>query len=143
QLQELVVIADAFLSQRTGNPLNAHYPVSRMALRHLLLAGLEDVVAFEKTFERYEQTPDGKVTAFFADGTEATGDVLVAADGANSKVRQQYLPQARRVETGAVGVGGKFLLTEQTRTWLPRQLTRRMNLIMPLGPYCLFTAPFA
>ena len=31
QLQELVVIADEFLSQRTGNPLDAHYPVSRIA----------------------------------------------------------------------------------------------------------------
>ncbi len=142
QLQELVVIADTFMSQRTGNPLDAHYPVSRIALRHLLLAGLEDIIRFEKTFERYEQTPDGKVTVFFADGTEARGDVLIAADGANSKVRSQYLPQAQRVETGAVGVGGKFLLTEQTRTWLPRQLTVRMNLIMARDPYCLFTAPF-
>lgn len=142
QLQELVVIADEFMSQRTGNPIDAHYPVSRIALRHLLLAGLEDVVHYERTFERYEQTPDGKVTAFFADGTEARGDVLVAADGANSKVCQQYLPQAHRVETGAVGVGGKFLLTEQARAWLPRQLTMRMNLIMPPDPYCLFTAPF-
>jgi 2-polyprenyl-6-methoxyphenol hydroxylase-like FAD-dependent oxidoreductase len=142
QLQELVVIADEFMSRRTGNPIDAHYPVSRIALRHLLLAGLENVVRFEKTFERYEQTPDGKVTAFFADGTEASGDVLVAADGANSRVRQQYLPQAPRAETGAVGVGGKFLLTEQTRAWLPRQLTMRMNLIMPLDSYCLFAAPF-
>jgi 2-polyprenyl-6-methoxyphenol hydroxylase-like FAD-dependent oxidoreductase len=142
-LRELVVIADEFMSQRTGNPIDAHYPVNRIALRHLLLAGLEDVISFEKTFEHYEQTPDGKVTAFFADGTEARGDVLVAADGANSRVRQQYLPQASRVETGAVGIGGKFLLTEQTRTWLPHQLTMRLNLIMPLSPYCLFTAPLA
>jgi 2-polyprenyl-6-methoxyphenol hydroxylase-like FAD-dependent oxidoreductase len=143
QLQELVVIADKFMSQRTGNPIDAHYPVSRIALRHLLLTGLEDIIHFEKTFERYEQTLDGKVTAFFTDGTESRGDVLVAADGANSRVRQQYLPQAPRVETGAVGVGGKLLLTEQTRAWLPHQLTMRLNLMMPLGPYCLFTAPFA
>ena len=142
QLEELLVIAEAFMLKRTGQTFDAHYPVSRMALRHLLLAGLSDVICFEKTFERYEQTPDGKVTAFFADGTQARGDVLVAADGANSKVRQQYLPQAPRVETGAVGVGGRLLLTEQARTWLPRELQTRMNLIMPLDPYCLFAAPF-
>jgi 2-polyprenyl-6-methoxyphenol hydroxylase-like FAD-dependent oxidoreductase len=142
QLHELVIIGEEFMSQSTGNPIDAHYPVSRIALRHLLLAGLEDVVHFEKAFVRYEQTSDGKVTAFFADGTEVSGDVLIAADGANSRVRQQYLPQASRVETGAVGVGGKSLLTSQTRAWLPHQLAVRMNLITPLGPYCLFTAPF-
>jgi len=34
--------------------------VSRIALRHLLLAGLEDVVIYDKTFERYERTREGK-----------------------------------------------------------------------------------
>jgi len=37
--------------------------------------------------------------------------------------RQQYFTtQAQRVEIGAVGVGGKFLLTDQARAWLPHQL---------------------
>lgn len=142
QLRELVVIGDALMSQSAGNSIDAHYPVNRMALRHLLLAGLEDVISFNKTFERYEHTHDGKVTAYFSNGTSATGDALVGADGANSRVRQQYLPQAPRMETGAGGIGGKVLLTEQTRTWLPRQLTTRMNLIMPGDGYCLFSAPF-
>jgi 2-polyprenyl-6-methoxyphenol hydroxylase-like FAD-dependent oxidoreductase len=141
QLQELVIIA-ASMSQKAGDPVNAHYPVNRIALRHLLLTGLEDVISFNKTFERYEQTDDGKVTAYFSDGTSASGDVLVGADGANSRVRQQYLPQAPRVETGAAGIGGKVVLTEQARAWLPHELTARMNLIMPPDRYCLFSAPF-
>ena len=142
QLQELVVIADEFMSNKTGNPIDAHYPVSRLALRHLLLAGLEDVIHFDKTFEHYECTREGKVTVSFADGTSATGDVLVAADGANSRVRQQYLPQAPRMEIGAAAIGGKFLLTDQARARLPSQLAVRLNLIMPPDRYCLFTAPF-
>lgn len=142
QLEELVVIAEEFMSGGTGAPVDAHYPINRITLRHLLLAGMEDVVHFDKMFERYEQTPDGKVTAFFADGTSATGDVLVAADGANSRVRKQYLPQARRVETGAVAIGGKLSLTDQTRAWLPQQLAARMNLIMPPSRYTLFNAVF-
>src|SRR5260370_16744086 len=119
QLQELMVIANRSTSNGEGSPIDAHYPVSRIALRRLLLAGLEDVVRFDKVFERYERTHDGKVTAYFTDGTSDTGDVLVGADGANSRVRKQYLPQAPRIEIGVVGVFGTFLLTEQTRAWLP------------------------
>jgi hypothetical protein len=69
--------------------------VSRMTLRQVLLTGVDDAVQFDKVFSHYEQHPDGKVTAFFQDGTSATGDVLVAADGSNSRVRRQYLPHAK------------------------------------------------
>src|SRR5581483_11793392 len=127
-LEELVVLGDAFMARGTEEPIDGHYPVSRIALRHLLLAGLSDIVHFDKTIERYEQTPDGKVTAFFTDGTSATGDVLVGADGANSRVRQQYLQHAPRVEIGAGGVGGRLPLTDQSRSWLPDALTTRLNL---------------
>jgi 2-polyprenyl-6-methoxyphenol hydroxylase-like FAD-dependent oxidoreductase len=142
QLEELVVIGEEFMSNKTGSPIDAHYPVNRIALRQVLLAGMQDVIHFNKTFERYQQAADGKVTAFFADGMSATGDVLVAADGANSRVRKQYLPHAQRVETGAAGIGGKLQLTEQARAWLPRQLLSRMNLTMPPSRYTLFNAAF-
>ena len=142
QLEELVVIGEEFMSNKTGSPIDAHYPVNRIALRQVLLAGLQDVIQFDKTFERYQQTTGGKVTAFFVDGTSASGDVLVAADGANSRVRKQFLPHAQRVETGAAGIGGKLLLTEQARAWLPRQLLSRMNLTMPPSRYTLFNAAF-
>jgi len=141
QLQKLMVLNRA-KAHGTGNPVRAHYPISRIALRSLLLAGLEDVVHFDKAFERYESTHDGKVTAYFADGTSATGDVLVGADGANSRVCKQYLPQAARVEIGVVGVFGKLLLTEQTRAWLPSQLLLRTNLIMPRDRYFMVNNPF-
>jgi hypothetical protein len=59
-------------------------------------------------FTRYEHSAEGKVTAFFANGTSATGDLLVGADAVRSRVRGQFLPAAREVETPAVGVGGKI-----------------------------------
>lgn len=142
QLEELVVIGEAFMSNKTGDPIDAHYPVNRIALRHLLLAGMQDVVHFEKIFDHYEHAIDGKITAFFADGTSIIGDVLVAADGANSTVRKQYLPQAQRVGIDAAGIGGKLLLNEQTRAWLPLQLLSRMNLMMSPSRYTLFNASF-
>jgi 2-polyprenyl-6-methoxyphenol hydroxylase-like FAD-dependent oxidoreductase len=65
--------------------------LERQPLRQLLLTGLEDQVHCGKEFTHYEREADGTVTAFFADGGSASGRVLVAADGARSAVRAQYL----------------------------------------------------
>lgn len=113
--------------------------VSRMTLRQVLLTGLEDVVHFEKRFTKYEQHPDGKVTAFFDDGSSATGDVLIAADGSGSRVRKQYLPQAKLVDTGLIGITGKTPLTDETRTLLPKKMIEGVSLVHgPRGFMCIF-----
>jgi salicylate hydroxylase len=83
------------------DPVARHRAASRITLRQLLLAGLDNV-HFGKTFERYEQC-GGRISLCFEDGTSAEGDVLVAADGGGSRVRRQFLPHAQRVETGVVG----------------------------------------
>lgn len=106
----------------------------------MLLGGLDDVVHPGKEFTRSEQGPDGRVTAYFTDGTSATGDVLVGADGANSRVRQQYLPDAHRADTGIVAIAGKLPLTSQTRAWLPERLSGSVNNIMPPRDSFMFTA---
>ena len=46
------------------------------------------------------------VTAIFADGTRAQGDLLVAADGIHSTVRQQFLPALAPVYAGYVAWRG-------------------------------------
>ena len=46
-----------------------------------------------------EDGPDG-VTAHFADGSTATGDMLVGADGLNSTVREAIAPATRPVHAG-------------------------------------------
>ncbi|KOT52691.1 MULTISPECIES: FAD-dependent oxidoreductase [Streptomyces] len=103
--------------------------VSRMTLRQVLLTGLDDTVHFEKRFTRYEQNLDGTVTAFFDDGTSATGDLLVAADGTNSRVRAQYLPHAKLLDTGLVGITGKTLLTDETRELLPKEIIDGVTMV--------------
>lgn len=56
--------------------------------------------------ERIEETADG-VTAHFADGTSATGDILVGCDGVGSVTRRWIDPGAPEPEyTGLLSVGG-------------------------------------
>ncbi|MGV9808106.1 FAD-dependent oxidoreductase [Micromonospora chersina] len=121
----------------TGGPDERHYGVSRISLREVLLTGLDDAVHLGREFTRYETTADGRVTAHFADGGTATADVLVGADGANSRVRRQLLPQARRIDTGIVAIAGKHRLDG---AGLPRVLTHDANLVIPKGRGSLFTA---
>lgn len=142
RLEELAVFDQTGRWGATTDPAESQHPVDRTTLRQVLLAGLDDVVHFDKKFERYERSPDGRVTAHFADGTSATGDVLVGADGVNSRVREQYLPQARRIEPNAIGVALKLPLTEQTRSWLPPRLASGSTMILTPAPFFLFTSVF-
>ncbi len=89
-----------------------HLNINRFTLRQILLHGQE--VHYGKRFTRYETDNDG-VTAYFADGTSARGTLLAGADGVNSPVRQQYLPQLDVVDTGLVQLYGRIPLTSATR----------------------------
>lgn len=121
-----------------SDPANSEQSVSRMTLRQVLLTGLEEIVHFDKTFTHYEQHSDGTVTAFFEDGTSATGDLLIAADGTNSRIRRQYLPHARLEETGILSVGGKVALTVETTALLPPKVFNGISMIMaPKGYGCI------
>lgn len=123
------------------DPAHSTHAVSRVTLRRLLLAGLSEIVHFDKELIRYEQTDDGKVTAFFADGTSASGDVLIGADGVRSHVRQQLLPTATVIDLPAIGVGGKLALTGEVESWLPSALLTNKNMILPHRHF-LFTSIF-
>lgn len=111
------------------DPIDSEKSVSRMTLRQVLLTGLEDVVHFDRKFARYEPNPDGTVTAVFEDGSTARGDLLVAADGAGSRVRKQYLPHARLAETGIVSIGAKVPLTPETKRLLPPRVFEGVTLV--------------
>jgi len=119
QLQE--VFAAGAGDAETADPVARDRSASRITLRQVLLTGLAGAVRFDRTFERYEPAPDGRVTAHFADGAAATGDLLVAADGAGSRVRRQYLPHADLVDTGILAVAGKVPLAD-IRGLLPASL---------------------
>lgn len=83
--------------------------ITRAALQRAVTeAAIEQGVHFEyaKRFQSYTQ--DGaQVTATFADGTRAAGDVLLGADGIHSAVRHTLSPGGPRpTYTGLLGIGG-------------------------------------
>ncbi|WP_438296457.1 FAD-dependent oxidoreductase [Streptomyces sp. HUAS TT7] len=106
-----------------GLPGGGHLAVNRMTLCQILLSGLAKSVHYGARLTRYEINPPGGVTAYFADGTSATGDVLIGADGVNSAVRQQYLPQAQVVDAGLRLLYGKVpFADDEARALVPPDL---------------------
>jgi 2-polyprenyl-6-methoxyphenol hydroxylase-like FAD-dependent oxidoreductase len=119
------------------DPVESEKSVSRMTLRQVLLTGLEDVVHFDKAFSRYEERPDGTVEAFFEDGTSVVADLLVGADGTNSRVRRQLLPRAELGDTGIRAVAGKVLLSDEVRGLLTPPLWNGVSLVFAPRGYSL------
>jgi len=101
---------------------------------------LKDVVPaacyhYNRSFERVEQDADG-VTAWFADGTRARGDILIGADGIRSSVRAQVAPATRPVYVGYVawrGLVDEAALDAETQ----RVLADRMAFGLPPGEMLL------
>lgn len=136
QLQEAVTMR--FPEDGSSEFVTVGSAVDRLTLRQVLLAGLDDVVHFGKEFTRYEQLPDGTIRAYFAEGSSATGDVLVAADGVSSRIREQFLPHAEVIDTGTRWLGGKTILTNDLRAMLPSQLAETFASVPGLGQSMLF-----
>lgn len=118
-----------FALRDDSDDVDSERSVSRATLRQVLFTDMDEVVHYGKVFTRYEQNPDGTVTAFFADGTAATGDVLVAADGTRSAVRRQFLPHAEIADTGVTAIATKTALTPKTRALLTDEVLNGLSLI--------------
>jgi 2-polyprenyl-6-methoxyphenol hydroxylase-like FAD-dependent oxidoreductase len=117
-------------------------PVSRTGLHDILRDGLPDgMVHPGKEFTGYESTPDGRLLVRFADGTGAVGDVLIGADGGNSRVRAQYLPDVRRIDLGILNVAGRYSLGGRGAADLPADLIDGApNSIVPAGSGWMFVS---
>jgi len=115
--------------------------ISRTELKDILLEGLGDVVEWDRTFLRYETLQYGRIRIHFADERYSDVDVLVGADGANSKVRKQYLPQIERLDVGVTIIVGRSRLTLDLASSLPPDLIDGSpNSIVPLGTDWMFTS---
>lgn len=95
--------------------------VNRGTLREILASGLADRIVVGKELTGFQAGEHG-VRLSFADGATAEADVLVGADGVNSAVRRQHLPQAQVIDTGGRIVYGKTPLSEEALGLLPAAL---------------------
>jgi 2-polyprenyl-6-methoxyphenol hydroxylase-like FAD-dependent oxidoreductase len=97
------------------------------------------VVRWGKEFVKYEHIDGGRVRAHFVDGSVAEGDVLIGADGANSRVRRQYLPHLRRLDLGVTNIAGRFPLTPENVSRVPGEiLDSSVNNVVPRNPGWMF-----
>jgi 2-polyprenyl-6-methoxyphenol hydroxylase-like FAD-dependent oxidoreductase len=134
-LSEKKEVTAAFALGGNGGEITSGHSVPGRRLRQLLLTGLDDQVHFGKEFTRYDQQADGTVTALFADGSAASGQVLVAADGAHSRVRAQYLPHVVPEPHGIVTIGAKVPLTRAARKLLPARSRDGLSLVFGPGGF--------
>lgn len=114
------------LTQFSLDPLVADsgerpYPVARAELQAMLLDTYgREKVQFGKRVARVEQDDSG-VTAFFEDGSEAHGDLLIACDGTHSVVRKYVLGRSvERRYAGYVNWNGLVEIDESiapSRQW--------------------------
>ena len=90
--------------------------LSRRTLRALLAERLPAAVHHQGVRCEGFAAQGGRVTARFADGTEARGEALIGADGANSGVRQRLFPGATLRSADQVRYDG---VAERTVASLP------------------------
>ncbi|RDW76089.1 FAD protein [Coleophoma crateriformis] len=86
-------------------PSKRRLRLSRQKLRDLIATGIN--VQEGKGIQSVETLPGGQgVRAHFADGTSAEGSVIIGADGNNSVVRQQLLPEKAKLNLLPVNLVG-------------------------------------
>jgi 2-polyprenyl-6-methoxyphenol hydroxylase-like FAD-dependent oxidoreductase len=131
------------------DPVTHRRAVSRDALREALLHGLDDdgadaVVHWGREFVDYQRLDGGRNDVRFADGSTVRADLVVGADGANSRVRAQRLPDLDRVDMGILNVAGRTPLTPSLmRALTPSLIDGSVNNIVPAGPGWMFVSLWA
>jgi 2-polyprenyl-6-methoxyphenol hydroxylase-like FAD-dependent oxidoreductase len=134
------------LGRHANDPITHRRAVSRDALRAALLLGLDDdggesVVHWGREFVGYRELDGGGVDVCFADGSTVRADLVVGADGANSRVRAQRLAGLDRVDLGILNIAGRSLLTPSLTNVLPPSVVDgSVNNIVPAGPGWMFVS---
>lgn len=116
--------------------------VRRNALQKVIADALTETgtpIAWGKACVGVEQLETGKVKVAFEDGSEEQADLVVAADGARSKVLGFLRPENRLNFTGAVCLGGTGRF--ESSKYVPAPVDRDWGLLLAGDGIGLFAAP--
>ena len=117
--------------------------VARDALRKILVdaaLGAEGVsVQWETAFAHLKMT-DGKVSVGLADGTVDTADIVVAADGVNSKARAELRPDDGLSFAGAVSLSATSRFPDGE---VPAPMNRNWGFVLEGKGTGLFVSPIS
>ena len=121
---------DKSATEGTGVPTDIpeHLVMCRATLRRILYLGLEKAVHFGTRVTGYRTNPDSTITVLLEGGATVQADVLIAADGINSSVRAQRLPQVQIADLGSRHIAAKIHLTDQAKAKLPTQMFNAFSL---------------
>lgn len=80
-------------------------------------------IKYDKKFVRYHETDD-QLTAYFADGTMAVGDIMIGCDGMFSEIRNQLFPEVSAIRyTKLISTGGYAKIPELSKPLDSIQMT--------------------
>ncbi|KAF4548433.1 O-methyltransferase domain-containing protein 9 [Elsinoe fawcettii] len=115
--------------------LRATYTVDRAVFRNQLMKGIEDKIVYAKEIESYTADEEkSHVVAKFKDGSQYEGSFIVGADGRSSTVRKQMLPGHKYVDTGAICIYGKTVMTPDLLRRFPARGLRWMTAASDTAP---------
>lgn len=120
-----------FKSDPSGIDLRTPRQVDRQTLRTIMLEGLQDIVHFGKEAVHAETASDG-ATLHFSDGSHIHAAIIVGADGVNSSLRKQVLPDCDPEDTNSWGIYGRSLLVQNGRSLVPSPL--KTSGVFAIGP---------
>lgn len=115
--------------------------VGRVPLRTVLTTGIEDAITWGSSYVGHEVLENGSVRAHFSDGSTDTADVMVGADGANSKVAEALAGRPTASPVGIGGIAGRSPLTPALRSMLPASLSTGSILGIGPGGTSIFVTP--
>ncbi|WP_213526790.1 NAD(P)/FAD-dependent oxidoreductase [Paenibacillus sp. J31TS4] len=120
-----------FRSDPSGIDLRTPRQVDRQTLRTIMLEGLQDSVHFGKEAVRAESASDG-ATLHFSDGSYVHASIIIGADGVNSALRKQLLPDCEPEVTDSWGIFGRTLLIHNGHSLVPNSLST--SGVFAMGP---------
>jgi 2-polyprenyl-6-methoxyphenol hydroxylase-like FAD-dependent oxidoreductase len=113
--------------------------IARKALREILIDGVasDDVIHWGVSCTDPERLEDGKVQVRCSNGEVDECDILIAADGVNSRIRARLRPDDKLLFAGAVCISGQSTFSDA----VPAPLNRDWGTVIGAGGVSLFASP--